>query len=166
MDSPVSSSSAARPGPTSSGKSAASITEGTPTRTSGSPKVASMDATPEVTGQGELEPGPQARTAYGGHDGDRRVVDGLDGGVERADELTGAGHVEVPKDADVHPRAEGATAPVSTTARSSPSAASWRKAARSAWISPGLEEVERRTVERAPRHRTGTVDADRCVSHQ
>src|SRR5262249_27239075 len=57
--SPVSNNSAARPGPTSGGSSAASITDGTPTRTSGSPKVAVAAATRRSHAGASAKPAPR-----------------------------------------------------------------------------------------------------------
>ena len=76
--------SAARAGPTRPGRSAASITDGTPTRISGSPKMALRRHHAQVTGHGQLEARAQAGPVHHADGGKGRLVHGLDGLVEAA----------------------------------------------------------------------------------
>ena len=102
MLSPVSRISAARPGPTSAGRSAAWITEGHAHPHLGQSERRARGGRPHVAGHGQLEPGAQARAVDHRHRGKRRLVHRLDGFVERRDEWLGADGGQLDEELKLH----------------------------------------------------------------
>ena len=158
--SPVSRISAARPGPTMPGRSAASITEGTPTRISGRPRSAPGGRDAQVAGHRQLEARAQARAVDHAHGRERRVVYRLIASCRRVMNALAVAGVSSRSTWSCMPPVVARPAPVITAARTAGSRAERVEGGADPLDHLGHDQVQRRPVEGDPGAAALALDAN------